>query len=244
MRLDMTLIVMALLVACRPATVLPTPTIPEATAQPLTGSIEIITPFEGAVIYSELIALSGVAAGLPENAFALTLTGPDGEQITTATVRPTSETWSVELAHTYAGEPIEVTISAHPLVPTAARNYTQRTVALAGLDYRPDGAFGSITRPMADSTVGGEFLLINGTASGVPTYALTIDLIADDGRVVSRTYAQTSNPYLIDDMPWTAELGINGHFGPAIIQLGAQNEAENTVMPLDSIQVQIETAAG
>lgn len=242
MRLVMMLTVMTLLVACRPAAVLPIPTTTEATAQPLTGSVEIITPFVGAVIYSELIALSGVATGLPENAFALTLTGPDGEHLAGATVSAASKTWSLELAHTYTGEPIEVTISAQPIDLHGV--YTQRTIALAGLSYRPEGMFGSITLPTDGSTIGGEFLLITGTASGVPEYALTIDLIADDGRVVARTYAQTANPYVIDDMPWTAELGINGHFGPATIQLGAQNEAENTVTPLDSIQIQIETAAG
>lgn len=244
MRLDMTIIMMALLVACRPAAAPPDAATLEPTQVPLSGSIAITTPAEGAVIYAELITLAGTASDLPENAFNLVLTGPDGERIAGTTVRDASPSWHIELMHTYTGEPIEVTISAHPLDLTSTGAYARRTIALAGHSYRPEGISGGITLPADGSTVGGEFLLITGTASGVPEYALTIDLIAEDGRLVSRTYAQTSNPYLLDDMPWRAELGINGHYGSATIQFGAQNAADNTVTPLDNIQVQIETAAG
>jgi hypothetical protein len=245
MRLDMTLIVMALLTACRPAVVTPNAAVTlEPTAAPLAGSVEMMTPLEGSIIYSELITLSGVAAGLPDDSFRLMLTGPDGEQIAGATVRGASGAWSIELAHSYTGDPIEVAISAQPLDPFIAGEYTQRTIALAGLSFRPEGIFGSITLPADPSTVGGEFLLLTGTASGVPGHALTIDLLADDGSVITRTYASTANPYRIDDMPFTAELATNNHIGPATIQLGAFDEAENTVTPLDSIRVNIDTAAG
>ena len=242
MRLDITLIVMALLVACRPAVVTPITLTIEPTGAALIGSVEIMTPLEGSVIYSELIALSGVASDLPGDVFALTLTGPDGEHIAGTTVRGASGSWSIELAHTYTGEPLEVTISARPFDTTVTGEYTQRTIALAGLSYRPEGIFGSITLPTDDSTVGGEFLLVTGTASGVAGNDLTIDLIADDGRVIARTYPQTANPYLIDNMPFTAELPTNGHIGPATIQLGALDE--NTFLPLGSIRVNIDTAAG
>lgn len=244
MRLDITLIVMALLVACRPAVTTPAAVTLESTAVPLSGSVEIMTPLEGSVIYSELIALSGIASDLPGDSFVLNLTGPDGEHIAGTTLRSGSGSWNIELAHTYSGELLEVTISARPLDPTATTTYTQRTIALAGLNYRPEGMFGSITLPADNSTVGGEFLLVTGTASGVPGHALTIDLIAEDGRVIARTHAQTANPYRIDDMPWTAELPTNGHIGPATIQLGTLDEADNTVTPLGSIRVNIDTAAG
>jgi hypothetical protein len=244
MRLDITFIVMAFLGACRPAVVTPNIVTTEPTVVHPTGSVEINTPAEGAVIYSEVIALTGTAANLPEDAFALTLTGPDGELIASAAVRGASGSWGIELTHTYNSEPIDVTINAHSLDSSIAGVYAQRSIALAGLSYRPEGMFASIDLPANDSIVGGEFLLVTGTASGVPGYALTIDLIADDGRVIARTYASTANPYLIDDMPWTAELATHNHVGPATIQCGALNEAENTVVLLDSIHINMDTAAG
>jgi hypothetical protein len=61
---------------------------------------------------------------------------------------------------------------------------------------------------------------------------------------VARTDADTSNPYLIDDMPWAAELATNSYIGPATIRLGAFNEADSTVTPLKAIRVEVDTAAG
>ncbi len=246
MRLDMLLIVIALLTACRSAAA---PTAPaavtlELSPAALTGSIEIQTPQQGSVIYSELITVSGIAADLPGDAFALTLTGPDGEHLTGATLRGASGSWHIELAHTYTGEPLEITVTAHPLDPTVTGEYAQQTIALAGLNYRPQGIFGSFNLPVDGSTVGGEFLLVTGMASGVPAHALTVDLIAEDGQIISRTAAFTTNPYLIDDMPFTAELALQNHIGPATIQLGALNTTDNTITALDSVGVNIDTAAG
>lgn len=237
------IVLMVILTSCRTAA--PSATmIPTSTAVPsaLTGRVTILTPPQGAVVYSEVLNISGIVSGLPGDTFMLTLAGPDDETIARAVIHAADEEWRIELPHSYIGEPVEASLIARPADPLVSEIYAQQTIALAGLSYRPEGMFGSITFPVEGSTAGGETLLITGSASGVPEGALTVDLIAEDGQTVTRTYAATVNPYLIDDMPWSAELGTQGYTGPAAIQISAQND--NTIIPLAQIQIMIDTAAG
>ncbi len=237
------IVLTVILASCRTAA--PSATIsPTSTAAPLTltGSVEIHTPPQGAVIYSEVLSISGTGSSLPGDGFLLTLVGPDDEEIARALIPEAEGEWQIELPHSYTGEPIEASLIARPADPLVSGIYSQQTIALAGLSYRPEGIFGSITFPAEGSTVGGETLLVTGSASGVPEGALAVDLIADDGRLVTTMLAATVNPYLIDDMPWSAELGTQGYTGPASIQISAPYD--NTVLPLSQIQIMIDTAAG
>lgn len=228
-------IIIALLTACQSAASTPAP----ASVTPTrTGSIEINAPPEGAVLYSEVIAIRGTVADLPDDAFLLLLTGPDGSTIASAQVRNASTHWQVELPHSYIGEPIEVTIAASPLDPTLPVEYALRTVALAGLSYRPAGAFGSITFPTDGSSVGGESLLIRGTASGVPDNRLSISLIAEDATLLDSQSISIDNPYMIDDVPWSAEVNTNDYTGPARLEAVAGTDL------IAAISVSIGTAAG
>lgn len=245
MRIDLSamIFIFTAFAACTPASVPP----PASTATPapmLAGSVQLHNPPQGAVIYAEVMLLQGEATDLPEDQLRLVLTGPEGEIIAGATVQVTAGTWQTLLIHHYNGEPIEVTLSVYPADPAAATPYIQQPIVLAGLRYRPEGASGSILFPAEGDTVGGQMLLVTGTASGVPEHTLTIDLLNEDGQMLTRTYASTTNPYLIDEMPWRAELATHDHIGPATLRLGMLDEAENTVFLLDAIDIIIDTAAG
>jgi hypothetical protein len=243
MRLCFALIALALVTACRPEVLSPTPTT-NTSASPLSGNVTIITPAEGSMIYSEILYLSGTANGVPGDRITLIVTGPDGETLAQADTTIKAGQWQVELPHRYNGEPTEVTIRVLPARTSSDTDYTNRIIALADLRYRPDGLFGTITTPVNNSAGGGELLRITGTASGMRADTLSVDLIADEGHIVTRTYASTTNPYRVDVMPFVAELATQNYTGRATIQLGVQNDTDNTVIPLDTISVLIDTAAG
>jgi hypothetical protein len=218
--------------ACSPAMPLPTmtPAIPT-----LEGNVDILYPQDGSVIYSEALTISGTAT---TSNFALKMIGPDEKIIAQTTVQAQEDDWKVELVHSYRGEPIEVNILAVPTDADSDLDYDIATILIAPLDSRPEGVFGSITAPSDGDSVGGEVIQISGTASGLPENLLSIALIGSDGAIIDSRDITVYNPYVIDDMPWTAELTTNGYTGVAEIRISS---GETT---LSSINVNVTAEAG
>jgi len=228
----MILALLLLLSACSPSALLPTPS---PTPPALEGSVDILYPQDGSIIYSEALTLSGTASA---SNFALKLVAPDEQVIAETTIQTQGDEWTVELIHNYAGEPIEVNILAVPVDATITTEYDIATILLAPLESRPEGTFGSITMPTEGDTVGGEMIQVSGMASGFAENTLSIALIGSDGTTVDSKNIALHNPYQIDDMPWTAELATNGYTGSAEIRIA---DGQNII---SSITVTITAEAG
>lgn len=234
MRLLLAITCLALLAACRPAA-------PVATATPTTpeliGEVVILSPPAGALIYAEVMRISGTATNVPGDQFELALVGPDETNIADSVIQLDGESWQIELPHHYTAEPIEVTLTARPLDPSINSAYDLVTIALAGLDYRPPGTFGAITLPPDGSAVGGDQIQVAGTASGLPDNQLTLTLLAADGTVIDSQTIIIDNPYRINDLPWRAEISTNGYMGAASLQVSGQQV-------IAEINLTIDTTAG
>ena len=218
------------------------PTVPLATITPtlpaLTGEVVIRTPPEGALLYAEVIHISGSAAGVPNNQFELTLTGPDTQSIASSTIRLAGDSWRIEMPHRYMGEPIEVTIAARPVDASISSAYDLVTIAIAGLEYRPAGAFGAITFPEDGMSTGGDQIPVAGTASGIINNQLTLTLLSAGGTTVDSQAISLDNAFLIDEMPWSAAVSTNSYTGEAMLQL----ESEEQIIAISRLR--IHNAAG
>lgn len=243
-RLTLIAILTLLLTACSPAapiaTVLPSPL-------PLTGSVVIDNPPDGAIIYSELLYMSGSAQSVPGNQFQIVLTGVDDQTIAQTTVQIGSDNkWKLELPHGYTGDPTEVTVTARANYPGAPADsdYADESIVLSSKDHRPEGTFGRITSPDEGSTVGGDMIQVTGTASGVFENQFTVEMLDDKGNSLARQAVALFNPYIIDEMPWTVQLSIGKYLGPAEIRVYTKSAKDGSDVPIASVKVTVTADAG
>jgi hypothetical protein len=211
----------------------------------LTGSVDLVYPLDGTTVYAEALSLRGTAQGLPNNTFTLEIVGVDDEIIARSSVVVTDGQWSVELPHSYTGEPIEVSIYAIPsdVDLTSELRYDTGTIILAGLSYRPEGIFGSITTPTVGNTVSGETISVSGTASGLFEGNMLLGMYSADGTEISRiVMTLEGQPY--DVVPWTADLSTNGYVGLAEIRAFYQQASDGKPVILSSVQVTVSATAG
>jgi hypothetical protein len=173
--------------------------------------VSIDYPQDGTVIYSEQVSLSGTSAGVGQ--FRIELVNPDNKVIAGETVTPGADgKWSLQLKHGYTGEPTEITVAARPA--NGGDDYDERTIALAGAQYRPQGTFGTILEPGEGGSAGGDQIPVSGTASGVFENTLTVEL-SGGGKVISQQNVTLVNPGMVDEVPWTVSLSTSGYTGPA-----------------------------
>ncbi|MFN8375852.1 MAG: Gmad2 immunoglobulin-like domain-containing protein [Anaerolineae bacterium] len=216
------------------------------TATPgLTGRVDIVYPPNGTTVYAEALTLRGTAQGLASNSFILEVVGVDDEIIARSTVTVTDGQWAVELPHNYSGEPIETAIYALPPDAdlTSELRYDVGTIVLAGLSYRPEGTFGTITSPPSGNTVGGEFVPVSGTASGLFEGTLLVGMYGSDGAEISRIVL-TIDDQFYNLVPWTAELPTNGYTGTAEIRAFYQQASDGKAEIIASVQVTVTPEAG
>jgi hypothetical protein len=215
------------------------------TAPTLTGSVDILSPLAGTTVYAEVLLVRGTAQGLPNNTFTLEVVGIDDEIIARSTVIVSDGQWSVELPHSYSGEPMEVSLYALPSDAdlTSQQHYDTAAVVLAGLSYRPEGTFGTITAPVGGTTVGGELVPVSGTASGLFEGTLLLGIYAADGTEISRlVLTLEGQPY--DLVPWTADLPTNAYTGLAEIRAFYQQASDGKPVVIASVQVTVTPEAG
>jgi len=220
---------------------------PQVTPTPeITGSVDIVYPQDGSIIYAEQLFLSGTASDIPGDTFALQLIGPDGSVVGRYPVQTSAREWQVEIPHGYSDEPIEVNIFAVPEagnIPSDV-DYDVATIVLAGQTYRPEGVFGSIVSPSEGSAVGGDTFEVNGTVSGVFENTFTLALFDAEGNVIDSKSVTVFNPYFTDEVPWTDELATNSYVGAAAIRVLYVSPADGSEIALDEVQVTLEEQAG
>ncbi len=245
MRLFVIILSLFTLVACSPAN---TPeTIIQPTQDPtLEGTVSITAPAISSIIYSETVHLAGQASGIPANQFQVQLVGPDDSVYATSTVLVDANgKWQAEIPHGYSGEPTEITVNALPVGETlATRRYVAYSMVLAGLSYRPEGTFGSITRPVEGDTVGGDLIEVEGRGSGIYENTLLVSLITEDGAIIDNHIITLDNPNIMDDVPWKVDLTTNNYTGPAEIHIFYQSITPVDQVTLDTIKVTISNEAG
>jgi hypothetical protein len=239
-----------LLAACSPSTSstsVQSPSTIAPTSAPLTGSVTINTPPDGAIIYSETVVVSGTAQNVPDNHFLVKLITAEDKTLAIVTANIDSGgNWSAEIVHGYAGEPTEVTISALPDYAGAPidDDYAEGSIVISGRSYRPEGTYGGITAPLDGASVGGDTLQVSGTASGVFENQFTVELRSPDGKAISTQHVTLNNPNVIDEMPWETDLPTNGYLGPAEVRAYATSAKDGSEIPLGSAKITVTAAAG
>jgi hypothetical protein len=210
---------------------------PTATVSPFTADVEILYPQDGSIIYSESLYAAGVVSESAQR-FVLELVDADDTIITWTTIDAQPGEWEVELVHGYTGEPSEVIVRAVPDDAPDAGEYDTATILISDSSHRPEGSFGQITMPQDGVEVGGDLVLVAGMASGVPDNTLTVELLAEDGRLIHAESAKLVNPYLIDAVPWQVEIAPGDYIGPASIR------AASSAGVLDEVDILVTQAAG
>jgi hypothetical protein len=198
-------------------------------------------PADGTVIYSELLYASGVVQREARSGFRLALVDAAEQTIAETVIYPDEHaTWRVELPHTYQGEPSEMTLLGLPLDAESEQVYSSTSLIIAGLQYRPEGTFGSIRLPSDGMTVGGESILVEGTLSGLGDIPVRIKLMRpDDLQPLDSVEVGSSSPFVLDETPWRVALSTAFYIGPAQLVL-----VSDTDEVLAEIDITITEAAG
>jgi hypothetical protein len=209
--------------------------------------VEITYPLDGTIVYSELLYVSGTATDIPNKTFLIRLVGADDQKIVEAAVQPGEDgSWTVELAHGYNGEPMEMALLALPAVEDVSNesDYAIHQIVVAAQSYRPQGSFGSITSPSEGGTVGGESFEVTGTVSGVFENTFILALMGEDGTEIDMKPVTMLNPYFLDEVPWVAELETNGYTGSAVIEVYEISARDGSKIPFGSVRVTVVQEAG
>lgn len=237
---------MLAITACTPATPEPGPgqlTV-IATPAPLPGSVEIDVPQNGAIIYAEMMFISGTADDLPDEGFLLEVVTASGEELVETTVQPEDGTWQVEVPHGYEGDPMEAQIFARPVSEMFEGEYDVETVAVSSQDNRPEGTFGSIMTPGEGVTLGGDSIEVSGTASGLFENTLIVVLEDTEGDVIDEEILTITNPYFVDEMVWSTTLETNGYTGEVTVRAYYQDARDGDEVTLDEVTFTLQVAAG
>lgn len=215
-----------------------------AAPQTLTGTVALTNPPDSTVIYASTLYAAGTSSDLPGSRFLLRLTDNEGASIAETTVMAGDDgTWTVELVHGYTGDPTEATLLALP-VPDAATGeaptgqYAAVTLLLSGIEHRPEGMYLDILFPTDGAEAGGDFIQVDGRISGMGG-ALTVELVGSDGATLDSKTIEITNPYQVDDIPWSAELAPGEFVGSAVINVRlADSEL------FDAVPIILTSAAG
>lgn len=225
-----------------------TPPLGEVTVFPtvptIQGTVNIITPASGSIIYAESLWLAGESDNVPDEGFKIRIVTAEDEILAETTIQPENGQWQLEIVHGYAGDPTEVLVYALPVDERITQDYDITTILISSLEQRPDGVFGRILSPQNSDTPGGDEILVIGSASGVFENEFTLAMLRPDGTEISSVQVIMLNPYFVDDMLWEASLPTNDYTGPATIKAFAFSAADGSEIPLGEVDVMISRIAG
>jgi len=206
-----------------------------------TSSVTIEYPRNGSIIYGETLHISGTA-GENASTFRLSVADIEGNTLAETTLDAEAGTWNVELPHGYSGDPTEVTLKALPTTPDENTTaYDTRVILLTDISHRQEGVFGSLLFPTNGTQVGGEMLQVSGRISG--TDAITVEWHDDSNTVRESLTVPVTNPNLLDDVPWQAELTFGNYTGQAIILAKVMDTDDNEI-EIGEVRVTVTRAAG
>ncbi|MFW5748657.1 MAG: hypothetical protein ACOCYT_03500 [Chloroflexota bacterium] len=205
---------------------------PTATARPFAATVRLTHPLAGAIIYAESLIVQGETVGSPQR-FAVELVDIDGTTLARAALSTQPGAWSIELPHGFRGDPVEASLRLVPEQPGVTGEYDRVTLLLSTLDQRPEGPILSVGLPSAGDRVGGDTIPVEGRASGGSTLTLTLTDASDT--LLDQQMIILTNPYRVDDLPWTASVSPGAYTGPALltVQLDDAANAPQTTIPLE-----------
>jgi hypothetical protein len=219
------------------------PAAPTSTPLPITGTVTITQPQTGAIIYGPTVYLAGTAENVPTGKFRLTAMTADDQPLFDASITVENGAWSYEAPNTRTGDPVELTISALPNGETGP-DLDIVSIMLSNESQRPEGVFGSFTSPFDGDTVGGEVIPISGTASGLFEGNLNIGLEKPDGEIISGIVLTVTNPGIMDEVPWQADIPTNNYRGPAVLRAYYHSAKDGSVVTLATLSLMVADAAG
>lgn len=211
----------------------PTPTTP-----PFTSEVTVTRPQPGTVIYAEVLHVAGMVNGDDTQTLVIDLS-KTGESLAQMTLDAAPGDWSLELPHDYAGQPVAVELIVRPAGTGTAGEYVRIPLTIADISHRPAGAFATIFVPQPGDTLGGDTILVEGTASGID--ALSAALLDANGAVLDEQDVTVDIPFLIDEVPWQVELAPGTYTGAARIELRFDETIE--VDPI-GVDITLDLAAG
>jgi len=209
----------------------------------LQGSVDILGPSAGWIIYDSLLTAYGTSEGLPAEGFLLRVLDVDGATLLQSAILPAADgRWQARLLHDYQGQPSEITLRAESLNPRLTDDYDTETAAISGLAYRPQGRSAALMGLSEGQAIGGEQLLIQGSASGFVEGQLLLRLTTRDDTPISEAVVPLpASP--LDEVIWQVELPSGGQPQPVVLRLLAR-EADGSTSTLQEIRLQLSQAAG
>lgn len=234
-------LLVAIVAACGPAANAPTATPEIPTPQ---GQVVIENPANGSIIYAETLTVSGTASDLPDDTFRLILRAPDDTVVTEADVTVIDNRWQTEFVHEHEGDPAEMMLIAAPTDATITGDYDIVSLVVSPLENRPDGTFGTIISPQEGQSTGGDIIAVAGTASGLFEGTLIIRLLNEDDAIISENIITVTNPGIVDDVPWSAEITTEGYTGPATLTIGYTDAQDGDDVIIDQVDFTVTNTAG
>ncbi len=211
---------------------------PTNTPTDFNADVRITSPRDGAILYAEAVTVRGVSSAPSRFRVEVVV---DDAILVSGIVEAQAGDWAIELRHAYDGDPIEAIIRAVPI--RAEGEYQSVLVALSRITERPQGAFGRVDAPIMGADIGGDFIVVEGRASGIPNNVLTIRLADDGGLTIDERIVLLDNPYYVDDMPFHLEVATRDYTGSATLTITfGPSDAADTLSEL--IAVTIVGAAG
>lgn len=185
---------------------------PTPTSLPTAGEVIITSPSAGDTLYAELIRVTGDIQNTPQNLIARVV-DIDNTILVQAPILTQQGAFMVEMLRpNRAGEmTIEIVSAVDPSIVRASI-----PVFFADLESRPSGTFGSIITPSDGEQVGGDTILVQGRASGIPDNTIQLVLQGADNTTVIHPVT-INNPYGVDDVLWQTDLPLNGITGSVIL---------------------------
>jgi hypothetical protein len=212
---------------------------PTPTPDPLAGTVSLITPPDGAVIYASALYVAGTLADVPSKALLVRLRTPGDEIIAEARVDAVQGEWSMEIVHGYTGAPTPAVVEVLPFDVPSAEPFSSAQILFAALEDRPEGMFVTLITPEDGREVGGDEVLVSGTASGIPERTFNVTLTNSSGQILDTQPVTLSGRYEIDEYPWEIPLQTQEYEGNAVLSVTTPDGEE-----LAAISVIMSSAAG
>jgi hypothetical protein len=191
----------------------------------LPPQIALISPREGAIIYSEALHVRGTST-IP-TVFQVDLL-VDDQLIASGLSQPADQDWAVEIHHAYAGDPTEANLRVSD--PQTGDVYQEVVILLSQIAERPEGVWGVVMSPTTGADIGGDFVVVQGRVSGVFDETIIVKLMDDRQTIFDQHTITVHNPYHVDDMPFQVELAIHHTIGLAVVQVSFEQLAiEQTI---------------
>ena len=206
--------------------------------------VTITHPPEGAVIYAESLLVRGATVDSDPQTFTVRVTDSAGDTLVDTQVDASGGVWQVELPHGYSDDPAAFNVQVviveddDQLVPDSVG------ITLAAIEFRPEGVFGNIVIPAEDAPVGGDSISIEGTVSGTFENTFVVELVDAAENAISSTVVTVTNPYFVDEIPWSTTLATTGYTGEATLNMTIRNMENGNLIVLDSVSLVIGEAAG